>query len=495
MQDVDFNVDIHTHPTLRAYNTPFLQGQRNHWEKTYNQVEDTTVSRWIRLKTKSMAKESQANLYSYAKGNTRVIFDSLYPVEKGFFDFRKMPRRLLGKENTDQAFRTITGIEPYQLKHLRNKRDYFHELLSQYAFLHRGQGNSPDGKYAYKLVGNYEELERTMVEEPDTLAIIVTIEGAHAFNCGITDKNGAVEANSQEVIDNIGIVKSWDYPPFFINLAHHFYNELCGHARSMKPVFATVLNQSRGLNDGITDLGWQVIQELLTRENGPRILIDIKHMSLAARREYYRFVEVHNRLHPSDPIPLICSHTGINGFPTMEASLARKDTGGKRKRSDFHNWQINLANDEIKAIAKSGGLIGIMLDKGLLASTAFLDKVHKIEDPAARKEAFIRIVLRNIFGIVEAVGDKTGWDCIAIGSDYDGVITHLDPYPNASKIPDLRNDLLTFIKDHKYRQGLWFGMEPEELMRKVFQGNTMDLLKRHFNTKTTTQIPNLAANL
>ena len=28
-------------------------------------------------------------------------------------------------------------------------------------------------------------------------------------------KNGAVEANPQEVIDNIGIVKSWDYPPFF----------------------------------------------------------------------------------------------------------------------------------------------------------------------------------------------------------------------------------------------------------------------------------------
>ncbi len=489
MKDKNFSVDIHTHPTLRAYNTPVLQGQRNLWEKTYNQAEDTAVSRLARLKTKSMLKESQANLYSYARGNTRVVFDSLYPVEKGFFDFRKISKMMVGRGKADQVLRTITGIDHYQLRKLRTRRDYFQELLSHYAFLYRGQGKSPDGKFAYQLVGSYAEMEEVLAEKPNTIAVVVAIEGAHVFNCGVTSGNSPVDADLTELVDNIGIVKSWEYPPFYINLAHHFYNELCGHARSLKPVFSAAFNQKRGLNDGITDLGWKVIHELLAKDNGPRILIDIKHMSVAARQEYYRFIKSYNRLNPSDQIPILCSHTGINNFATMEGSIAKKDTGGKNKKTDFHNWQINLANDEIKIIHESGGLVGIMLDKGILASSSYLDEVSKIEDPEMRKEALVRMVARNIFGVVRAIGDKSGWNSIALGSDFDGVITYIDPYPDASTIPDLRNDLIHFIKKHKYEQGLWFGMEPEELIHKMFQQNALDFMKLHFNPKSVKEEP------
>lgn len=484
MQDKEFFVDIHTHPTLRAYNTPVLQGQRNLWEKTYNQIEDTAISRWARLKTKHMAKESQANLYSYARGNTRVVFDSLYPVEKGFFDFRKLSVMVMGKGNADQALRTITGIDHFQLKKLRAKREYFQELLSQYAFLYRGQGKSPDGKYSYKLVGNYDEMERVLTEDPNTIAVVVTIEGAHVFNCGMTTDKGKIEADSREILENISIVKSWEYPPFFLNLSHHFYNELCGQARSLKPVFAAVFNQNRGMNEGITKLGWKVIHELLAKDNGPRILLDVKHMSVQARKEYYQFVQSYNRLNPADQIPIICSHTGINNISTMEASSSKKDTGGKMKKSDFHNWQINLSNDEIRIIHESGGLIGIMLDKGILASPTYLDQVKKIEDPEAKKEALVRIVARNVFGVVQAIGDPSGWDCLALGTDFDGVITFIDPYPDASKLPDLKEDLITFIKKYKYEQGLWFGMEPEELIQKMFQHNSLNFLKRNFNARS-----------
>lgn len=489
MKDKDFFVDFHTHPTLRAYNTPVLQGQRNLWEKTYNQTEDTAVSRLARLKTKSMLKESQANLYSYARGNSRVVVDSLYPVEKGFFDFRKMPVLMMGKEKADQVLRTITGIDPYQLKKLRNKRDYFQELLSHYAFLYRGQGKSPDGKFAYKLVGSYAEMERVLTEDPDTVAVVVSIEGGHVFNCGVTSGNVPKEADLRELVDNIGIVKSWEYPPFYINLAHHFYNELCGQARSLKPVFAAAFNQSRGLNDGITDLGWKVIHELLATDNGPRILIDIKHMSVRSRQEYYRFIQAYNRLNPGDKIPILCSHTGINNFETMEASVARKDTGGKNKKTDFHNWQINLANDEIRIIHESGGLIGIMLDKGILGSASYIDLVSKMEDEEARKEAYVRMIARNIFGVIQAIGDRSAWDSIVLGSDFDGVITYIDPYPDASTLPDLKRDLVNFIEKYKYEQGLWFGMEPEELIQKMFQHNTLAFMKKHFHGKSKKVVP------
>jgi len=482
MHNKDFFIDIHTHPTLRAYNTPILQGQRNHWEKTYNQMEDTPISRWARLKTKDTAKVSQANLYAYAEGNTRVIFDSLYPVEKGFLNFRKMPVMVMGQEKIDQVLRTATGIDHHQLKLLRNRRDYFQELLSQYAFLHKGQGISPDGKHAYKLVRNYTELEEVLKADDHTIAVVVTVEGAHAFDCGLPRVKGEKLLSKKALSEHISIVKSWDYPPFFVNLAHHFYNDLCGQTRSFKAIISAAYNQKKGLNKGITELGWHAIHEMLATDNGPRILLDIKHMSVRARREYYRFLETYNRLHPSNPIPVICSHTGINDFETMKDTLAKKDKPGKMKKSDFHNWRINLSYEEIRIIHKSGGLIGIMLDKGLLASANLLDQIKKMDSPEAVKEAFVRMIARNIFGIIKAVGDRSAWDIIALGTDYDGVISHVDPYHDATQLPNLRKDLVAFIKKYQYEKELWFGLEPEEMIQKMMQHNTMDFMRRHFNT-------------
>ncbi|HHG86551.1 MAG TPA: hypothetical protein ENJ82_17505, partial [Bacteroidetes bacterium] len=357
IQDRDFFVDIHTHPTLRAYNTPVHKGVRNLWEATENDAFETPISRWARLKTHEMAKSSQANLLSYAAGNVRVIFDSLYPVEKGFLRFRKLPTALVGRAKSDEVLRTVTGIDGHQLDSLRNSNNYFQELLGQYAFLSKGQGKSPHGNYAYRLVGSWAEMETVMTEDPNCIAVVVTVEGAHAFNCGLPEEAGH-SSSIRELAENIGTVKSWKAPPFFINLAHHFYNELCGHTRSFKPVMHQAFNQKAGLNLGITNLGWSVIHEMLAQDNGRRILLDIKHMSVQSRQEYYRFVESYNRLNPQGKIPIICSHTGVNEFSSMAASIQKKDSKGKMKKSYFHNWAINLSDEEIRIIHSTGGLIG-----------------------------------------------------------------------------------------------------------------------------------------
>ena len=180
----DFFVDIHTHATLRAFNATFSDGQRNIWEKVTNHAFETPVGRWARMKSREVSKTSQANLYNYAKGNTRIIFDSLYPMEKGFLNFRKLPSAMVGKENADILLKTVTGIDDSQLVALRNNRDYFQELLGQYAFLYKGQGNSPDGNFRYQLASNYDEAQQIVSSDPNALAVIVTIEGAHALNCG-----------------------------------------------------------------------------------------------------------------------------------------------------------------------------------------------------------------------------------------------------------------------------------------------------------------------
>lgn len=485
IEDRDFFADIHCHPTLRAYNSPVVHGKRNHWVKTYNQSFDTAVSRWARLKTKDILKESQANFYSFAKGNVRVVFDSLYPVEKGFLNFRKMASMMVGKGNADQVLRTVTGIDPHQLRALRSSKDYFQELLSQYAFLCKGQGESPTGQFKYKLVSDFNDLEQTLIHEPDTLSVVVTIEGAHAFNCGLPGRKHKRRDLEEELSQNISIVKSWKYPPFFVNLAHHFYNELCGHTRSLKPPIYTAFNQKKGLDKGITEAGWHAIHEMLATDNGPRILIDTKHMSIKSRREYYRFVESYNRLNPSDAIPIICSHTGVNQFESMRGSKKKPDNMRKSKNSDFHNWAINLSDEEIRIIHNSGGLIGIMIDKGLLASQNILDKIKALGNPAERKEALVEIIAQNIFQIVRAIGNRSAWDVLALGTDYDGLITHVDLYPDATSLPDFRTDLIDFIQRKSYGEDLWFGYSPAEFVQKILQHNTIDFMRRHFRPQTS----------
>lgn len=476
----DFFVDIHTHATLRAFNATFSSGQRNIWEKTTNQAFETPIGRWARMKSREVSKTSQANLYNYAEGNTRIIFDSLYPFEKGFLNFRKLPTAMVGKDNADILLKTVTGIDDSQLQALRGNHDYFQELLGQYAFLYKGQGQSPNGAYNYQLASNYQEAMKIVQGDPKALAVIVTIEGGHALNCGLPGGKKRVAALESELLENIGTLKSWKASPFFMTFAHHFYNELSGHTRSMKPMVSRIYNQKEGLDEGISKLGWSVLHELLAQDNGRRILIDVKHMSVKARREYYQMLDSHNRLTRTERIPIVCSHTGVNGFKTMKGSKRKKDKLRKMKKSEFHNWAINISDEEIRIIAGTRGLIGLMVDKGILASKVRLEKISEFEDPELIKEAMLELIAQNIFQIVSAVGGKQGWDTIALGTDFDGSITHLDPYFEASRLPHLREDLVAFLKRRRYAEHLWFGYEPEEMVRKVMQTNALNFLERHY---------------
>jgi microsomal dipeptidase-like Zn-dependent dipeptidase len=476
----DFFVDIHAHPTLRAYNTSVSEGQRNIWDKTHNVTVETPLGRWARLKTREIAKSSQANLYNYAAGNVRIVFDALYPFEKGFLNMRKLPTAMIGQQNTDVLLQTVTGFDPHQLMALRKSRNYFQELLGQYAFLSKGQGSSPDGQYSYQLAGNWAEAKAITASDPNKIAVIVTIEGAHALNCGLPKMKGKPETSEKEVLQNIGTLKAWKAAPLFINLAHHFYNDLCGHSRSLKPGLYQALNQKKGLNEGISPLGWKVMHELLAVDNGKRILLDIKHMSIKARKEYYKMLESHNRLTRSERVPIVCSHTGLSAFKTMRANGRKRDKMRKQRKSDFHNWAINLSNEEIKIIADSEGMVGLMVDKGILGSHQNVLQIKDMQDQLGQKDALLELVAQNIFQAVDAVGDRRGWDLLALGTDYDGMITHLDPYHEAAQLPSLRDDLVDFLKRKRYGQDLWYGMEPEEMVQKLMQTNALTFLEKYF---------------
>ncbi|MBG14734.1 MAG: hypothetical protein CL853_00090 [Crocinitomicaceae bacterium] len=482
MAKKNFFVDIHCHPTMRVFHNQSDDGKTNLWEENKNTYVNNFIGRKIVRLSDFIAKVSQSNFYHCASGNVRVVFDSLYPIERGFINYKPLAKLLLGKRNTEAIIVNASGINPKQYKKYKESEDYFSDLNQQYHFLLNNQGPSPCGKYNYKVVSSYKDLSNWIDKEPGNMAVVVTIEGAHVLGCG-TNASEKLSANELEkiLLKNIELLKNWEHPPFFITFAHHFWNQLCGHATSLSAVTQLTCDQSKGINSGFTPLGRKILKTLLSKENGKRILIDTRHMSANSRVEYYQLIEKHNTNNPNDIIPTISSHTAVNGYNSFAESIQEKDASSKTKNTKFYSWSINISKEEINHIHRYNGIIGVILDKGRHCGKSTLKKINSIKNPNKKKEAFIKLILDNMFFYIEAIGEKSAWDILTLGTDFDGVITHFDCYENMSKIPDLKNDLTAFLHSTKYKKDLWFSYSPEELLNKVFTLNAISFLKRNFN--------------
>lgn len=478
----EFYVDIHCHSTMRAYHTTHPGGTKNCWDSTLNDQVDTASGRFAMRNSKRISKESQSNFYKCMQGNARVVFDSLYPLERGFINYRKGTKLLVGKKRIDALLIVASGVSPIQLHTYRNHTNYFEDLLNQYHFLVDNQGKSPCGNHSYKVVRNFDELQQSLHQDENCMQVIVTIEGCHALGLGTkeTEQCGLDELK-QKVSNHIRILKNWDYPPFFVTFAHHFWNQLCGHARTFPIETKLVLNQEKGINTGFTELGYHALGELLSNKNGPRILIDTRHMSGKARTEFARYIDTHNTQYPDDKIPFITSHSGMNGLQGFEhLQIEPYD----KKGNPFYGHSINVSAEEARVINRSGGIMGVILDKGRLCSKKVLKAVEKEKDTEKQKGLYLKMIWDNLFFFVESVGHKSGWDNLTIGSDFDGVITHIDFYPDMSSLPELKRDMIAWLKtNNSYKKALWHGYKPEELAHKLFTENAMNFLRTHFNTK------------
>ncbi len=491
-QSNNFFVDLHCHPNIRAYNSGYPTPNATIWENVPSLTEEDMQDKgpfanFVFQNTAGIHKESQSNFYNLAKGNARVVFVSLYPLEEGFFNLRKIPGLFTKRHRHPEIYEVIFGCAYDRMNALMdNPIDYWTELNNEYQFVKEGQGLSPDGNYRYQIVNTYEELDQLIKEDSKTIAVVLTIEGAHSLGIGQPSTLNRSEQDLKELLtERIASLKNWEHPPYNMNLAHHFWNQLTGHAKSFKGPVNALLNQNKGLNRRITDLGWHVLEELLGTHNGQRILIDTKHMSPYARKEYYEWIEAHNRNNPEDRIPIICSHTGVNGFDTMSDSIHQLDSMKKLRNSYFNNWSLNLSDEEIRIIHRSGGLIGIMFDKGVIGGGQVQQIAKQTHNLKKKRDLFTKLLLDNIFQVVEAVGEKSAWDIIGIGSDFDGAITHIDHIYDATRFPDLQYDLVDYLERTGYRQELWYGYTPQELVNKVMQENAMAHLRQNMKRATS----------
>lgn len=458
--------DFHVHPNLKTYGRTFdrrAKGTEQLWMESkpgFWQLKKNALL--------GLTHFSQATYLMLIKGGVRVAMVSLYPFEKGFFENGRLKGPLAAI-----IANFITQIGFSRIRHLQKQMDYFQELAGEMDFLLRAvQSFDQNGvSYTATWAENWTNTQQILAT-PNSLALIPTIEGAHVFNSGL-GKFGK-NPDREEILNNIRSVKSWKFPPFFITFAHNFNNDLCGHVRSLEKA-GKLLDQSEGINLGFSELGWEVLEHLTSTQFGRPILIDVKHMSVKSRKEFYAW---NNRL-PS-PLPVLASHASVAGLDFSKTS----------KNPNTPTWlchdEINFFDEDILEIGKTKGILALQLDSSRLANVAKIKKSLISKNRETEIGESCQILWANIQHAAEIL-DQNGldaWDSIAIGSDFDGTINPLEGIYTTLDFQDMANALLELAKNYHKNSSLISPknrqVEPEKVISKVLFENGAEFLKRNF---------------
>lgn len=528
--------DLHNHPLARAFNA-----HRNSAVELNN---DGSFHGWNipPSKPKNLKKGKRAYAYSQcdlarlSKARVRLVFASLYPLEKGFVIGKKdLIRKFAHIENDEEREKKIKeavqdGAERISLRDLlqankmrmtqkrisylqSNNYDYFNELRYEYAFYLSKNGIDMQldhfkyeegvpgevGKYGkYRIARNGHEVSEILHADPDDIAIVLTIEGMHAL--GLGNPTGYGKDVSKELLkERIKIIKGegpggWEHPVFFVTFAHHFSNGLCGHAHSIPSDGALIMDQKKHMNDGFLDGGLEIALDLLgldqnLNETGARrVLLDVKHMSAKARDEYYsKVVKPYNLKNPSKKIPIIASHVGYSGYSTLQELISNcKEEKNNTSKDKFLAWNINICDDDIAEIHNSGGLIGLSFDQRILGlEQSFLKFVKLPRHKYNNIHGFMRMLERvvSVSFKRQLEHPERIWNCISIGTDYEGFIDPVDPYPTVLYFKrfqeDLENQLRSWRKDPK-AAALLGNLNVEKIVEGICFRNAYEFIKKQF---------------
>lgn len=518
--NLKYIADIHIHPDLKPFNSAVDQKSK---KSIWVPVEDSCCYDCIPGLAKQVYeihKSSQASLDMLRDSNTRLFFISLYPVERGFFKPRWIPF-IFPRKSISSLAQCITGFGMSKLQRIRKRIadekgvDYFKELKDEYGYILHQQEQCRDGR-KFEIARDGDHLESILQDADKKLAVILSIEGAHAFgnfseasdfkmSPGKLNDGKEYERMRQRFKKNISEMKKWGpgndgtHCPLFITFCHHYWNLLCGHSKSFMGIMGFVMRQKFGMNEGFTKLGENVLHELLSKKNGRRVLIDIKHLSVKGRKQYYGILEDQYWAN-GDKVPVISSHSAVNGIP----EFGKKPAFGRKY---FSREPINLYDKEIKLIYKSEGLIGFLLHEGRMPGKKLkkvLKKLKKAKKKAEKnddrqrvqeindrlRDEYIRLLMANIFHVIRVVDDKSAWNIICLGSDFDGIMNPFDSYKDVFNYKDLSTHMFQFLTRplpiaeagltvDKMKQ-LMFGYKPREIVEKAMYKNVQEFLKNNF---------------
>lgn len=496
-------VDIHVNSSKKPFNSRSAGLQYGLWEPFYHEcgVEDQRSKTVMQNIGGFVPKQSQSHLEAMVKGNIRVACLNLSPIEQQFISTSNS----FNDRNKTRTVSCVSGVNANQLFLRRKEIDYFKDLVENINFVQRYEGKPyiVNGfKYNFSLIRNRQQLEE-IAEDNNQMGMVLTVEGGHALGHSIyiNDRITNLDEYRVLVMDNIDRLKGarpliegsdiyLDAPVLWISLCKNYNNGFGGNANALSKAFQSVYDKPDGLNTKETKLGIEVIERLLSKDKGRRILIDIKHMSLDFRSRYYKSIERSEIL--GDGVPIVCSHCGISGLPKKNGLYRKRDEDSKNNNYYLNHWQQNLSLEDINKIHASRGLIGISLDKTVLGGQTALTQINEtLPNTVQRRRACVKLLLANVLTVVRTVDDVSAWDMICIGSDFDEMAEPLDPYRTAEDISQLAVDIQRFLErpesindlfsEEEIRE-LMFELTPTEITSKIMTLNAYNFISRQLTS-------------
>ncbi|GJM30427.1 MAG: hypothetical protein DHS20C17_30620 [Cyclobacteriaceae bacterium] len=426
--------DLHCHPSFKTFLGARNQEDRQDCWNTLNFDIDFKIL------------DSQSSLTQVKAGKGTLIVCALYGLESGFAG--------------SGLIKLAAGLSPHVEKRFLQEIQwgewgYNQLMLGDYEHLMLSQQISPEK--SFKHLQNIQQFDPVSNE----IQVILAAEGGHNFY-----DNDQLPGHASGVLENLLFHKQPGNPRLlYATLTHLQQSAFCTHAYGMKlinnPVFFPTGN-------GLNNLGKSFIRTALTSQNGPSILIDIKHMSLQSRLQFY---QLRNTEFPNSPI--MATHMGVTGSSYLNKPIKKVQTNIPRKCVEafyyrqpgavdtyFNPWSINLFDEDIREIMLSGGLIGLSLDQRILGFGKASKEVFSLEEfrmdefKPIRKPKYhrlhhghhdtgqkirnwqIRYFCNNWLHVVkigqQVIGDDA-WNHICIGSDFDGLIDPINDFTSAEK--------------------------------------------------------------
>jgi membrane dipeptidase len=228
------------------------------------------------------------------------------------------------------------------------------------------------------FVANRDELSSILASDPG-VAVVKTARdyraavsaGKHAAWLAIQGGNALDDHSALDVLDD-RIVR--------VTLVHLSTSSL-----------GVTSSPLAGADTGLTDFGRDYVEVL----DAKRIFVDLAHIG---RRGFFDAVSAHD---PS--LPLIVTHTGVSGV--------------------HRHWR-NLDDDQLRAVADTGGTVGIMYQSSFLGPSMFRGRAEWVADHLAHVVATV------------------GADHASLGSDWDGSIIPPRDLASCLELPRLVEHLL-----------------------------------------------------
>lgn len=301
------------------------------------------------------------------QGDVRVLWSVLHVPEKAYF--RNPAIRLL-------AHATRGGRKLLKLNAWECMLRMMDEMEQQVA---RAEGE-------FQVARSNAELDAALAA--GKRAFVHTVEGGHMLSAGLA------EGDIQGRLARLGELA--DRGVASLTIAHLFRNDLAGHSECIPPDqhkilfwrLDTEVDDSRGL----TEAGKAVVRRMAEL----RIVPDVTHCTPVSRKEIYELV--------GKEIPIVATHTGVQAL---------------------NDIPVNLGEHDVRAIAASGGVVGVIF------MPYWLESSH----PGPGLEA--------IWRTMEQVNAWSGgeWQHVAIGTDFDGFTDPPDDCNSAAELPSVGRKL------------------------------------------------------